>query len=209
MSNKNNRASQHKRLLFLTQLAVLTAIMLLLELSGLGMIKIGPLEMTILTVPVIIGAIVMGPLGGTLLGVFFGLISFWECFGKSAFGATLLGINPVYTFLVCVPTRTLMGFLCAWIFRGLKKVDKTQFLSYCGASLSGALLNTLFFMSVLMICFGNTGYIQDFMTMLGTQNVFLFVILFIGVQGLVEALLCAFLGTVVSKAVDIAVNRRS
>ena len=61
-------------------------------------------------VPVIVGAIVMGPAAGALLGGVFGLISFWECFGKSAFGVVLMGINPFLTFLVCVPTRILAGW---------------------------------------------------------------------------------------------------
>lgn len=64
----------------LVQLSVLIAIMLLLELTGLGMIKTAGLEITIMLVPVIVGAIVMGPAAGALLGGVFGLISFWECF---------------------------------------------------------------------------------------------------------------------------------
>ena len=67
-------------------------------------------------VPVIVGAIVMGPASGAILGGVFGCISFWECFGRSQFGAMLLGINPIYTFLVCVPTRILAGWLCGVAF---------------------------------------------------------------------------------------------
>lgn len=47
----------------LVQLSVLIAIMLLLELTGLGMIKTAGLEITIMLVPVIVGAIVMVPAG--------------------------------------------------------------------------------------------------------------------------------------------------
>ena len=45
----------------MVQLSVLIAILLLLELTGLGMIKTAGLEITIMLVPVIVGAIVMGP----------------------------------------------------------------------------------------------------------------------------------------------------
>ena len=96
----------------LVRISVLVAIMLLLEVTGLGMIKMPGLEITLLMVPVIVGAIVMGPATGAILGGVFGCISFWECFGRSQFGAMLLGINPLYTFLVCVPTRILAGWLC-------------------------------------------------------------------------------------------------
>ena len=98
----------------MVQLSVLIAIMLLLELTGLGMIKTAGLEITIMLVPVIVGAIVMGPAAGALLGGVFGLISFWECFGKSSFGVVLLGINPIYTFLVCVPTRIRRAGSAVW-----------------------------------------------------------------------------------------------
>ena len=194
----------NKRLLYMTELAVLIAILLVLEITGLGMFKTFGLELTILQIPVIIGAIVLGPSGGAAMGAVFGLISFWECFGKSTFGVTLMSINPFLTFIVCVPTRILMGWLCGLIFKGMhSKLGQTKanFASYVTASLGGALLNTFFFMSALCLCFYQTDYIQGFVSALGSDNVFMFVILFVGVQGLVEALLCATVGSVVSKGV--------
>ena len=49
-----------------------------------------------------------------------------------------------------------MGLLCGWIFRGLARIDKTKIVSYVVAGLSGALLNTIFFMSSLILLFGRT-----------------------------------------------------
>lgn len=202
---------QHKHILTLVQMAVLIAIMLVLELTGLGMLRIGILEMTILQFPVIVGAITMGPAAGAGLGLVFGLISFWECFGKSAFGVALMGINPLFTFLVCVPTRTLMGYLCGLIYKVLhnvlvsnrEKTSQTRKMAvYVAASLSGALLNTLLFMSTLLLLFGSTEYIGSFMEKAGTQNYIVFACWFVGIQGLAEALLCAFLGTVISRTVN-------
>ena len=196
---------QHQHILYLTQLAVLIAIMLVLELTGIGMIKVGALEMTILQVPVIVGAIVMGPAAGGLLGLAFGLISFWECFGRSPFGATLLGINPYLTFLVCVPTRTLMGWLCGLIFRALG--GKTAKLpAYMVSSLSGAFLNTVLFMAALLLCFGNSDYILE---MRGSANILAFVASLVGLQGLVEAILCTLLGTAIGKGVCHALKSAS
>ena len=40
----------------------------------------------------------------------------------SAFGTALLGINPVLTFIVCVPTRILAGWLSALIFAAFRKL---------------------------------------------------------------------------------------
>ncbi len=199
---------KHSKYAKTVELAVLAAIILLLEVTGLGMLKTFGLELTIMHVPVIIGAIVIGPTGGAILGATFGLISFWECFGKSIFGAALLSIDPFLTFLVCVPPRVLMGWLCGLIFKGMHRIlKKEHIVSYIVAALGGALLNTLFFMSALCLCFYNTEYIQGFANTLGSNNVFMFVVLFVGVQGLVEAGLCATVGTLVSKAVRHAIHR--
>jgi uncharacterized membrane protein len=194
----------------MVELAVLLAILLMLEITGLGMFKTFGLELTILQIPVILGAIILGPSAGAILGGAFGLLSFWECFGKSQFGATLLGINPFLTFLVCVPTRILMGWLCGLIFRAMDRKlagTKGDFASYVVASLSGALLNTLFFMTTLCLCFYHTEYIQGFASALGAGNALLFIVLFVGVQGLVEAALCTVVGAGVGKGVRHALHR--
>lgn len=201
--------NQHSRTLYLTELGVLTAILLLLEVTGLGMIKTFGLEMTVMQVPVIVGAIVLGPSGGAILGLVFGLISFAECFGKSPFGAELLAIQPFFTFLVCVPTRTLMGWCCGLIFRGLNKVipKSKNFLSFVLSALSGALLNTVLFMGTLCLCFYHSEYIQGLVAFYGAQNFLMFIVLLVGVQGLIEALLCTVLGSSIAKGVCLALHR--
>lgn len=185
---------------YLVRLAVLIAVILLMEFTGLGYIKVGILEMTILQIPVVVGAIVLGPGAGAILGAVFGATSFFECFGKSAFGVVLFGINPFFTFLVCMVPRVLMGWLCGLIFRWLYRVDKTRILSYGVASLAGAVLNTALFMTLLMVLFGSTDYIKGLM---GAMGIFQFVILSVGVQGLVEAAICFVAGTAISKALAV------
>ena len=207
MSNAIPHASGRTNVRYMVQLAVLVAILLVLEFTGIGMIKTPGLEFTIMQVPVIIGAIVMGPAAGGILGGVFGLLSFWECFGKSTFGVALMGISPFFTFLVCVPTRLLMGLCCGWIFKGLRKLDRTpgQMIAFGGASLSGALLNTAFFMGMLVLCFYQTDFIQGLAA--GSSNVLAFIFYFVGVQGLLEAIICAVVGTAVSRALYKFLNR--
>ena len=118
-----------------------------------------------------------------------------------AVGAVLLGINPIYTFLVCVPTRILAGWLCGVAFKGLNKLDKTNLWSFGAAGLIGALCNTVLFMTTLCLCFYNTEYIQGFVAALGSANAFLFVIAFVGVNGLVEGAVCLITGAAIAKAV--------
>ena len=50
----------------------------------------------------------------------------------------LLGINPLSTFFVCVPTRILAGWICGLVFKALSKVDKSRLWSFGAAGLCGA-----------------------------------------------------------------------
>ena len=176
------------KLQYLIRLAVLIAILILLEVTGLGMIRTGGLELTILQIPVIIGAILLGVRAGGILGGVFGLISLWECFGKSAFGAMLLSISPLGTVVTCLVPRILMGILVV-------------------ASLCGAVLNTIFFMSSLIFFFYSTEYIQGFVYAMGTKSPFTFVLAFVGVQGLIEAILAMVVGAAISKALYMVLYR--
>lgn len=191
---------------FLTEMGLLIALILLLAFTPLGYIKTLGLEITLIVVPVAVGAVVLGPAAGALLGFIFGLTSFIQCFGMSAFGTVLLGINPIGTFITCIVARTLMGWLTGLIFQGLKKLKWNTIATYI-ANLCCPLLNTLFFMSCIVIFFYNTDYIQGFAQALGATNPFTFVLLFVGVNGLVEAVLCFIVGSAISKALLHFANR--
>lgn len=181
----------------LTQIAILLAVILLMAFTPLGYLKTLGLEITFITIPVIIGAIVIGPGAGALLGFAFGITSFIQCFGMSTFGATLLAINPIFTFITCVATRTLMGYLTGIIFKLIKGEAKSV-VPYGVASLCGALLNTLFFMSAIILFFGKSEYI---LSLQGNLSVIKFVLAFVGINGLVEAIACFLIAAAISKAV--------
>ena len=187
----------------LAQLALLVAIVLVMAYTPLGYLRTLGLEISFLMIPVTIGAIVLGPLEGAILGLVFGLTSFATCFGSSTFGAALLAVNPVYTFIGCVVTRVLAGFVTGLIFKAIKKLK----FSYEIASLLGPVFNTLFFMGALVLFFYNTEFIQNIAASLGAANPFTFVIAFVGLQGLVEAVACCVIAAIVSKNVDKFVNK--
>ncbi len=183
---------------YMVELAVLIAIILIMAFTPIGYIKTLGLEITLIVVPVCVGAVTLGPLAGFVLGTVFGISSFIQCFGLSTFGTTLLGINPILCFIVCVPTRMLMGWLTGVIFKALKKTNRMKALATPIACLVGPILNTVFFMSALCICFYNTEFIQGFVSDLGATNVLLFVVLFVGINGLVEAIASFVVGTAIS-----------
>ena len=179
----------------MTQTAILAAVVLIMAFTPLGYLKTFGLEITFITRPVIIGAMIIGPKAGAILGCLFGLTSFFQCFGLSTFGAALLAINPFYTFIVCVVSRTLMGYLCGVVFKLLSKKSDSA-LIYGVSSLCGALLNTLFFMSSLIFFFGSSDYIKGFM---GDMSVLRFVVAFVGLQGAIEAAVCFVIAAAIAK----------
>ncbi len=128
-------------------------------------------------VPVIVGAIVMGPGQRRHSGR---RVRLHQLSGNASAGASSARCCwvsiPLYTFLVCVPTRILAGYLCGVAFKALHKLDKTNLWSFGAAGLIGALCNTVLFMTTLCLCFYNTEYIQGFVAALGSSNAFLFVI---------------------------------
>ncbi|ASS37727.1 ECF transporter S component [Mogibacterium pumilum] len=186
---------------FLAQLALLVAVEIVMKLTGLGSVPIGPLYMSFLTLPIAIGAILMGPLAGAILGGVFGIASFMDAIsGASVMGGVLFQVAPFKTFVLCVITRVLMGACAGIIFKAINKVLKDRTIAYSIGAISAPILNTIFFMGFLVIAFYDTDYIQKLAHTIGATNPLTFVITLVGLQGLIEAATCCVLGTIVSKA---------
>ncbi len=178
--------------------SVLIALIAVMTFTSLGYIRTGILSITLLPVPVVVGAILLGPSVGALLGFVFGLTSLLQCFGLEAFGTALFSINPTYTVLLCFVPRILMGWLAGLIFRALS-AKKTQppLYAFLITSVSGALLNTVLFMTGLFLLFGQTEYIQ---AMQGGMTVFAYLWAAVALNACVEAGACLLLGSVISRA---------
>lgn len=205
------RTISNVRTLKMVQLALFTAIIILMAFTPIGYIKLPTgLSITVIGIPVIVGAITLGPVGGAILGAVFGLTSFAQAFGLEAFGTILFNINPVGTFITTMVPRILMGWLTGLIFQGLKRVDRTKFVSYVITSLAGSLLNTILFMTSLMIFFYNNSSFQELVRDLGLNatNVFALAIAMVGINAVAEVIVAGILGTAIAKPVDMY-NQRS
>lgn len=192
---------------FMVRLALLIAVELVMAYTPLGYFKTAGLEITFMMVPVTLGAILLGPLGGAVLGGVFGLTSFATCFGASAFGAALLAVNPLATFVVCFVPRVLAGLLPGLLFAARSRRGRPRNWAFGLCALLAPLLNTLFFMTTLCLFFYNSDFIQSIAAKLGAGNVFVFVGLFVGVQGLVEAAVCFVLSGILARVLYGALNR--
>lgn len=194
------------RTLFMTKVALMVAIIVIMAFSPLGYLRTPGLTITFLTVPVAVGAIILGPTAGAVCGAAFGCTSIAMALtGGSAFSAALLQINPFGILFTLLVPRILEGWLCGLVFQAVKKVSKNG--AFIAASLACPLLNTLLFMSSLVLFFYQTDYIQNLASKLGAANPFLFVVLFVGVQGAVEAVVCTFLASAVSRGLAAALKQ--
>lgn len=197
---------------YLTELALLTALVLIMAYTPLGYLKTPwGVEITFIVIPVAIGSILLGPAAGGFLGLVFGLTSFFQCFGTSPLGAMLLGLNPFGTFFCCVVNRVLVGILPGLLYRLLRRYDRTKVAGIAVCCFLTPVLNTLLYIvgnwlifsqAWLDIAANSYGY-----TGAGGLGLLGFMLSLVAINGLAEAAACLVLGTSVCKALQKTIYR--
>lgn len=196
---------KNKKVLKMAQMAILAAIIILMAFTPLGYLRTPVVQITFITIPVCMGAIMFGPKTGMALGVIFGLTSFYQCFGLDPFGTTLLSINPILTFIACIVPRILVGLTSGLTFKAMsKKGKKLKLAGYPVACLIGSLTNTILFISALWLFFGRSEYI---VSLTGSTSIITLFVVLAGVNALVEIPVCAILGGAVTKGVDTVLRK--
>ena len=192
----------------MAQLALFIAIIFVMRITGLTRIPIGPLYMTLSMIPIAIGAMLIGPAGGAVLGLVYGCTSLYDAItGASVMTGAFFQISPVHTVLLCVGTRVLVGFLTGWLFRAVHKIDRTKTVSYFIGGLLAPVLNTVLFMGYIVLFFYHTEFVQNMVVKLGASGPLMLVVLMVGVQGLLEAAGGLVIGGAVTKAVAHAIKQ--
>ena len=135
--------------------AVLAAIVLLMAFTPLGYLRVGPVSITFLVIPVVIGGMTLGPVRGGFLGAVFGATSFAQCFMGDPFGAALAALSPVATAVACFVPRILIGVVAGALFPALLKVSRSHVLAFVGTAVAGTLTNTILFVGMVV------GFFQD------------------------------------------------
>lgn len=201
--NQRSRLLTEKQTYEMVLLAILVAIMLIFAFTPLGFLRVGAIEITFMTIPIAIGAILLGPKGGAILGTLFGAISFFQCFGLSPLGVILLSIDPVATFITCIIPRFLCGFIPGIVFNAMIKHDKTKTVSYYVTALLTALLNTIFFVGCIILFFWRSETFAGTMTEAGISmdSLWLFIVGFVGTNGVIEAAVNFIIGASIAKVV--------
>ncbi|MCC3866065.1 ECF transporter S component [Terrisporobacter petrolearius] len=149
----NTQASAQRRLNVrkMTIIGVLSAISIMMSmLPFIGYIPIGPIKATIMHIPVIIGAIIEGPLVGATIGLIFGLTSLWNAITQPVLLSPLF-INP----LVSVLPRILIGIVAYYVYQGVYKLSKKVYASGFVAGIIGSIANTAGVLGMIYILYAD------------------------------------------------------
>ena len=193
---------------YITELGLFIGVILLMKLTGLSSIPVGPLVMTFTMIPIAVGTMLLGPLAGTILGAFYGLLSLYDAItGKSLMTAAFFAVSPFMTVLLCIGTRALVGYLTGLLFRVFQKLDRHRIWSYFAGGLLAPMLNTILFMGFIVLFFYQTEFVQNLAAKKGAVNPLMFVVLVVGVQGLIEWATGLVIGGAVAKGVALALKR--
>lgn len=130
--------------------AVLAAIVLLMAFTPLGYLRVGPVSITFLVIPVVIGGMTLGPVRGGFLGAVFGATSFAQCFMGDPFGAALVSLSPMATAVACFVPRILIGVVAGLLFPALHKLTRNNAVSFIVTSVAGTLTNTVLFVGMVV-----------------------------------------------------------
>lgn len=138
MSKNNNR----QKILMLTELAVLTAIVLVLQLCGIAIpLPFLATPVSLVLLPIALGAMKSGPIAGMWLGAVFGVITVvGGVSGRDAFTSILFADHPLLTVLLCMAKAMLAGLACGLVYKALKK--KNEYLALYTASIITPMVNT-------------------------------------------------------------------
>ena len=149
---------QKQKILRMVQMALLIAPVVVLPLLG-SFIKIGPLPMSFVLVPIVVGACMLGAKAGAVLGGVFGVITMiMGIAGIDAFSYLLFTANPVWFIILCLLKAVAAGFCSGLVYKGLGKLfrDKHVYLKTVLAAVTAPIVNTGIFVVGMLLFFFET-----------------------------------------------------
>ena len=142
-------------------MALFIAIQLFLNVTGIGLIPLPIIKGTTLHIPVIVGAIVLGPMAGGILGGVFGLCSIWNntmtpallsfAFSPYIAAQETGAMGALKSLWIVLGCRILIGVVSGWLWIGLKKLRVNDFIALPVVGAAGALTNTILVMGSIYL----------------------------------------------------------
>lgn len=190
---------------YMALLAMFCALLLAMGMSGIGFIPLPVIKATTMHIPVILGAVLLGPAAGGVLGAIFGLCSIWV--NTTAPGLLAFAFSPFMTqeglpgvlksLWIALGCRILLGVIAGWLWRLLKKLVKQDYIALPVTATVATICHTLLVMGSIYVLLAqqyaeakNVAVTAVFGLVMGTVTA----------AGIPEAIAAAILVTVIGKA---------
>jgi len=188
----------------LTALAMLCGLLLAMGMSGIGFIPLPLIKATTMHIPVILGAILLGPGAGAVLGGVFGLCSMWVntvspgiiSFAFSPFLSQEGLLGAAKALWIALGCRILLGLLAGWLWKLLRKLPSIVGMAVT-AAVSSALHTVLVMGSIYLLMAQQYAEAKN----VALSAVFGLVMGTVTASGIPEAIAAAILVSVIGRAV--------
>ncbi len=187
--------------------AVFSALIILMAfVPGLGYIPLGAINATTVHIPVIIGAIFLGPKCGAFLGMVFGLTSlinnsFVNPNLTSFVFSPFISGGGIKSIIICFVPRILIGIVAYYTFVGVRKLLKnmkgSKTVALAVGGVLGSITNTLLVMGGIFFLFkAEYSSAKD----LAETTLHKFIMGVIGTVGVPEAIVAGILTVAIGQA---------
>ena len=188
----------------MTMLAMFSGILLVMGMTGIGFIPLPVIKATTMHIPVILGAILLGPSGGAVLGAVFGFCSIWAntttpnllSFAFSPFMTNEGFIGVLKSLWIALGCRVMLGLIAGWLWKGLKKLNVNESIAMPVSAAVATICHTLLVMGSIYVLLAeqyaaakNVAFSAVFGLIMGTVTA----------SGIPEAIAAAVLVTVIGK----------
>ena len=147
--------------------AMMIALMLVLQVTGIGLIRLGVVNVTFYCTIIAIGTLVLGWKSGTVLGAAFTAISFWSALqSPSGLVAPLMAQSVPLVFVMCFLPRMLVPLVAYLMNRLLVKAGVSEKLSLGVSAAAGSLCNTILYLGIMLVGYAAT--VADYPGLLAT-----------------------------------------
>lgn len=190
---------------WMAAVAMFAAVIVVLANTPLGMIPLVVTKATTVHIPVILGAILLGPLAGGILGGVFGICSVISntmtpaltSFAFSPFLSTTGVPGALKALWVSVGCRILIGVVAGWLWKFLRKRNVNGWASLPLVGFVGSMVNTVLVMGSIYVLFAQQyAAAKD----VAREAVFGLIMTTVAFNGIPEALAAAVLVAAIGKA---------
>lgn len=148
---------------WMVSVALMAAIIIVLANTPLGMIQLPIIKATTVHIPVIIGAILLGPMAGAILGGVFGICSLISntmaptllSFAFSPFLSTTGFAGVLKAIWISVGCRILIGVIAGWLWILLSKFKINHYIALPLTGFIGSMVNTVTVMGSIYFLFAH------------------------------------------------------